>query len=67
MIDEDIKKLDAIAKKMESGELNLEESLDSFKDGIELVKKCQKQIESAELKVKEILDADGDIEEGDLQ
>ncbi|HVJ65981.1 MAG TPA: exodeoxyribonuclease VII small subunit [Bdellovibrionota bacterium] len=66
MIDDDIKKLDDIAKKMESGSLNLEEALDSFKQGIELVKECQNKLQKAELRVKEILEKDGAFSEGDV-
>ena len=66
MIDDDIKKLDEIAKKMESGTLNLEEALDSFKQGIELVKECQNKLQKAELRVKEILEKDGAFSEGDV-
>lgn len=66
MIDDDIKKLDEIAKKMESGTLSLEEALDAFKNGIELVKECQNKLQKAELKVKEILEKDGTFSEGDL-
>lgn len=66
MIDDDIKKLDEIAKKMESGSLNLEDALESFKQGIELVKECQVKLQKAELKVKEILDKDGSFSETDL-
>lgn len=66
MIDDDIKKLDEIAKKMESGTLGLEEALDAFKEGIELVKSSQSKLQKAELKVKEILEKDGAFSEGDV-
>lgn len=56
MIEKDIKSLDELVKKMESDELPLEEALDLFKKGIELVKQCSSTLEKAELRVKEILD-----------
>jgi exodeoxyribonuclease VII small subunit len=59
MIDQDIKKLDELARKMESAELPLEESLLLFNDGIQLIRKCTKTLEEAELKVKEILATPG--------
>ena len=59
MIEKDIKSLDELVKKMESDELPLEEALDLFKKGIELVKSCQQTLEKAELRVKEILDQNG--------
>lgn len=67
MIEKDIKALDELVKKMESDELPLEEALETFKKGIELVKKCTQTLESAELRVKEILqDETGDLSESDL-
>lgn len=67
MIDDDIKKLDEIAKQMESGSLSLEDSLEFFKTGVELVKACQTKLQKAELKVKEILEKDGgEFHEGDV-
>ncbi len=59
MIDEDIKKLDEIAKKMEAGELPLEKTLELFNEGVQLVRKCTKNLQEAELKVREILESTG--------
>ncbi len=61
MIDEDIKKLDELARLMESGTLPLEKTLDVFAEGIVLIKKCTKTLESAELKVKEIVESQAGI------
>lgn len=67
MIDQDIKKLDEIAKKLESADAPLEETLAKFQEGIELVRKCLKTIDEAELKVKEIIEkADGSFEQKPL-
>ena len=56
MIDQDIKKLDELAKKMESGDLPLEQALEIFNEGIQIIRKCTKSLEAAELRVKEILE-----------
>ncbi len=56
MIEEDIKKLDEIAKKMEAGDVPLEKSLELFHEGVRLIRQCTKHLEDAELKVKEILE-----------
>lgn len=64
MIDQDLKKLEEIAKKMETPELPLEEALKNFQEGLEIIKKCSGTLEAAELKVKEILaKQDGSFEE----
>jgi exodeoxyribonuclease VII small subunit len=67
MIEKDIKTLDELVKKMEADDLPLEEALDLFKNGIELVKKCSQTLEKAELRVKEILEnQEGSLSEGEL-
>lgn len=64
MIDTDIKRLDELVKKMETGEMPLEETLAIFNEGIQLIRKCTKTLEEAELKVKEILETqNGDFQE----
>ncbi|KRP01007.1 MAG: exodeoxyribonuclease VII small subunit, partial [SAR86 cluster bacterium BACL1 MAG-120924-bin88] len=40
---------------LEGGDINLEDSVKSFEEGIGLVKECQKQLSEAELKVKKLL------------
>jgi exodeoxyribonuclease VII small subunit len=50
--------------KLEDENINLEDSVKSFEEGINLVKECQKQLEEAELKVKKLLD-DGSAQELD--
>ena len=51
-----LQKLEKIIEKLEDGDINLEESVKSFEEGIGLVKECQKQLSQAELKVKKLLD-----------
>lgn len=67
MIDENIKKLDEIAKKMEGGDLPLEQTLELFNEGIQLIRSCTQTLQQAELKVKEIMEsADGTLTEKEL-
>ena len=44
--------LEDIVKKMESGELSLDESLGAFEEAIKLVKFCNSELERAEQKVR---------------
>ncbi len=48
--------LEALVEKMESGEMNLDESLGSFERGIALYRSCQAALEQAEARVKLVLD-----------
>lgn len=50
--------LDALVRKMESGELSLDESIAAYRRGAELARYCQSRLASAELEIKRL--------EGDL-
>ena len=51
-----LSQLEKIVLKLEDDSVNIEDSVKSFEQGIELVKKCQKQLKDAELKVSKLLD-----------
>lgn len=52
--------LDDIVKKLESGNLALDDSLDAFEEAVELVKLCNNKLEAAEQKVRILTEgADG--------
>ena len=51
-----LKKLESIVEKLEDENINLEDSVKSFEEGVNLVKECQKQLQNAELKIKKLLD-----------
>ena len=57
-----LKELESIVEKLEDENINLEDSVKSFEEGINLVKECQKQLQNAELKIKKLLD-DGSVAE----
>ena len=48
----DLKKLQNILEDIESDKLSLEESIEKYKEGVELSKKCQKALEDAEQIIK---------------
>ena len=50
-----LSQLEKIVLKLEDDSIDLEDSVKSFEQGIELVKKCQKQLKDAELKVSNYL------------
>ena len=51
----DLKKLQDILDDIESDELSLEQSIEKYKEGVELSKKCQKALEDAK-QIIEVLD-----------
>lgn len=67
--EEQLKRLDAIVNALETQEVDLEQSLKLFEEGIQLTRHCQKRLQDAKKKV-EILTQDSDtlkpFSEGDL-
>lgn len=52
-----LKELEQIVKELESGDVNLDQSLKKFEQGIELYKKCRSTLETAEKKIKILSDS----------
>lgn len=46
--EESLAKLEAIVEHMETGDISLQELMQNYSEGIELVKKCQKDLARAE-------------------
>ena len=55
-----LKNLEEIVLKMEEGELSLDQSLQKFEEGIELVKFCEKNLQEADGRIEKLMkDSDG--------
>ena len=52
--EDNIKKLEEIVDKLASGEVDLEKSLEYYKQGMELKKICEEKLKNAELQIKKI-------------
>ena len=61
--EEKLGELEKLVSRMEEGELGLEDSLQAFEHGVNLVKECQQALEQAEQKVKVLVSSDGDTED----
>lgn len=59
-----LEKLQLLVKRMESGQLPLEEALQSFEEGVRLTRLCQQHLSAAEQKVEQLtrVSADGKAE-----
>ncbi|MBU4175858.1 MAG: exodeoxyribonuclease VII small subunit [Actinomycetia bacterium] len=65
---EAIEELEKITDSLESGELELEKSLELFERGVELIKYCQNSLDSAQAKVELLVDSlEGEIESVPLE
>ena len=62
--EEQIVKLEETVRKLERGDISLDESLALFEEGVKLTKDCQEQLNKAEKKVKILIN--GEEEEFDV-
>lgn len=53
-----LKELESLVEQLESGELNLDQSLDRFKRGVELTRHCQDVLDKAQQTVEQLLKPD---------
>ncbi len=56
-----MERLESLVNQMENGNLSIEQSLQSFEEGIRLTRQCQKILEDAEQKVKVLTEENGVI------
>lgn len=65
--EEQIEKLEQIVKELEKGELNLEDSVSKFEEGIKISKECNKELEDAEKKITILINQNGEISEEEFK
>lgn len=61
--EETIKNLESIATELEKGDLNLDESVLKFEQGMKLSKKCSEILENAEKRISILIKKDDNVEE----
>ena len=64
--EESMKKLETIVTELENGNLNLDESVKKFEEGMEIAKQCNTILENAEKKITILLEKDGELKEEDF-
>ena len=53
--EKNLKQLEKMAEQMSSGQLDLKESIETFKKAVQLIDKCRKEITQAEQSVKKLI------------
>ena len=61
--EETIKKLETIANELEKGDLNLDESVAKFEEGMKLSKACNEILENAEKRISILLKKEEGVDE----
>ncbi|CAK0770323.1 exodeoxyribonuclease VII subunit XseB [Gammaproteobacteria bacterium] len=54
-----LKTLETLVERMERGELSLEQSLQDFEQGVELVRTCRNALDTAEQRVQILIEKEG--------
>lgn len=57
-----LKKLEDIVRKMESGDIPLDEALKSFEEGVRLIRFCSAKLEETERRVEMLLGKENGLE-----
>ena len=63
----DMENLEKIVTELEKGDLNLDESISKFEEGIKISKECNKILEEAEKKITILLEKDGELKEENFE
>ena len=61
--EESMEKLEQIVTELENGNLNLDESVSKFEEGMKISKQCNKILEEAEKKITILLEKNGELQE----
>ncbi len=58
---ESMTRLDEIVKALNNNELELEEAMDLFEEGLKLSKQCEKQLKAFETKMDQLMEVKEDV------
>ena len=65
--EENMENLEKIVTELEKGNLNLDDSVKKFEEGMKISKECNKMLEEAEKKITILLEENGEIKEENFQ
>ena len=65
--EENVEQLEKVVQELENGNLNLEDSIKKFEEGMAISKKCNETLEEAEKKITVLIKKDDGVEEEDFE
>ena len=63
--EENLEKLETIVKKLENGEVPLDNAIDEFTEAMKLAKVCDEKLKKAEETITKLVNKDGSLEDFD--
>lgn len=61
--EESMENLEKIVEELEKGDLNLDDSIKKFEEGMKISKQCNEYLENAEKKITVLINENGNIKE----
>ncbi|MDO4996922.1 MAG: exodeoxyribonuclease VII small subunit [Bacilli bacterium] len=61
--EENLEKLEGIVKKLESGEVPLDDAIKEFTEAMKLAKTCDEKLKNAEEAITKLVNTDGSVED----
>ena len=65
--EEQMENLEKIVAELENGNLNLDESVNKFEEGLKISKECNKILEEAEKKITILVNENGEMKEENFE
>ncbi len=65
--EEKLKELETIVNELESGEIDLDSSIEKYTNAMKLVKECDKKLKSVEAQVSKIVSENGELENFEVE
>lgn len=65
--EENVEQLEKVVQELENGNLNLEDSIKKFEEGMAISKKCNEILEAAEKKITVLIKKDDGVEEENFE
>ena len=65
--EENVEQLEKVVQELENGNLNLEDSIKKFEEGMAISKKCNEILEEAEKKITVLIKKDHGVEEENFE
>ena len=62
-----LKELESIINELESGEIDLDSSIEKYTEAMKLVKECDEKLKSVEAQVNKIVTENGTLEEFEVE
>ena len=60
--EQSLERLEAVVSRLESGDLPLDEAMERYEEGVQLVRACRGELDRAELKIHRLVERGGQVQ-----